>query len=111
MNPVLARRGFLAVAGIMAALLVALGIHNAFFNPGSAAAKPGAFWAAMIGLVPAAVILTGLATRPRWPVVGDSLVLVGAVPLGLLMWWTVVGPLLALTLVVLWFSTRTAARP
>jgi shikimate kinase len=110
MEPLLARKGFVLVALIMAALLVALGIHNAFFNPASDAAQLGAFWAAMIGFGPAGVILVGLGAQRRWPAIGDGLVLVGAVPLGLLMWWTIVGPVLALMLVALWLGAGKVVR-
>ena len=108
-NTSLAQRGFVGIAALMAVLYVALGLSNAFVNQEpSFVSRFGEFWGgvlgSLIGFVPAVMIVIGLRAQRRSPLLGGILVLIGAAPLAVGMYWTVVGPVLAVLLVILWAS-------
>ncbi len=58
------------------------------------------FWWAFIGLLPGAMILVGLWASMRSPLLGGILITVGAVPLAIMFYWTIILPLLAMTVVI-----------
>lgn len=100
MSAPLAERGFLGIGLLLAALSLALAAANLFAADDVwVVEKLGRIGAVTIGLIPALVILAGLGLRTRSPATGLALTFVGAIGFAIMMWWTILVPLLALLLV------------
>lgn len=111
MNTSMTQKGYLGVAVLLAVLYIAVGV-SAFFGEGREkdVRDYGRLGASMIGFIPAGIIVVGLWIKRRSPMLGGILVLVGAVPLAIAMFWTIFMPVLALLMVVFWVAARRSAK-
>ena len=92
-----AQSTFVGIALLLAGIYLLAGASISL-GAGNNGDIPRYVWAIM-GSYPGAMILAGLWMDKRAPVVGSILVLVGAVPLAVLFWWTMFLPVLAVVLV------------
>lgn len=99
MSTSVAQKTFMGIAGAMAGFYLVVGVlvSLGMGNPGDI---PRFLWA-VIGLCPGAIILVGFWTDRRSPLLGSILVMVGAIPLAVIFWWSLFLPLFAGSLVIL----------
>ena len=102
------QKAFMGVAALLAALYVAVGalVWVGMGNPGD---YPR-FALGIVGLSAGAMILVGLWVGRRSPLLGVTLVAVGAVPLAILFFWAIVPLILLLLIVLFWSKARWLAR-
>ena len=97
---VLHPHGFVGIALLLASLSVAVSVSNALAADDAwVIERHGRPVAVMQTLAPGLVILAGLAVSVRIPIIGGMLALVGTAVFSVMMWWTVIVPILALLLV------------
>ncbi len=60
--------------------------------------------------IPAAIIAAGLGVNLRSRLLGGSLKLLGAVPLAVMSWWTIIAPILAGLTLAIWIIAFRADR-
>lgn len=111
MNTSVARKGFIGVAMVLAALSVSLGVGNHLAADDSWVIQNiGRTRAVIMAITPAILIVTGLVINLRWRLLGGGMALVGTVALAVLMLWTILIPILAALAVVLWAIAYRSSR-
>ena len=105
-----AHKGFIAIAAMMAALSLAVAVSNSLAADDNwVIENMGRTPSIILMLIPAVIILAGLAAGLRSPSVGRILVFVGAAAVAVLWLWTIVVPALALLLI--WCGLAMTAEP
>ena len=102
-----ADRTFAAVAMFLAVLYISAGLSVwlGFWNPNEYARSS---WG-MVGLAAGVFIVLGVWVRERAPVLGAMLVFGGTIPLAVAFAWTLIPPVLAAFLVLVWGRSRFVA--
>ena len=92
MNTSVAQKVFIGAAVLLAALSVAVGVSD------------------FLAVIPAILIAAGLGINLRSRLLGGGLVLIGAAALAVIMWWTVLVPILAGLTALSWRTTLSSNR-
>ncbi len=99
--------GFLVIAGLLAAFYATLGVYILFDEDTSLNAIGSAVLAGLY-VAGGVMILAGLRLSKQAPWLGGVLLVVGALPLGLLVFWMFIPPVVAVLVTV--FGVRRARR-
>ena len=106
MNASAARKVFTGVALVLVAFSVSVAVSNSLRADDSWVIQNlGRARAVMIPIVPAIIIGAGLGINLKSRLLGGAVVAVGAVGFAVMMWWTILAPVLATVAVVFWFMT------
>jgi len=97
-NAATARRAFIGVAALLAVIYSAFGL---MVLAGGGGEDTDNAWG-LAGLAAAALIAAGLWIERRSPLRGTILVAVGAIPLAVLTFWSVLTPVLAGLIIIFW---------
>ena len=104
MNESAAQKVFIGVALVLVALSVSVGASNSLQGEETWVIQSfGSVQAVILPMIPAHVIGAGLGLNLKSRLIGGGLVAVGAVAFGVLMFWTILVPVLAAAAVVSWF--------
>ena len=104
MNASVAQKVLIGVALVLMALSVSVGVSNVLRGDDSWVIQNfGRAQAVIIPIVPAVAIGAGLALNLKSRLFGSGLAAVGAVGFAVMMWWTILVPVLAAVAVVSWF--------
>jgi hypothetical protein len=104
-------KALLAATLLLGAFSAVVGVLNVFADASDnlAVQEVGQFWAGMLGFVPAALIVSGFLAQRRSVTIGTGLLVLGATAIGVLHWWTILTPALAVLVLVL--GLRRASQP
>ncbi len=107
MNGSIAQKGLLGLAVLLAAFYATLGVYILFDEDTSLSTIVSAV-VAVLYFAGGAMILAGLRLSKQAPWLGGALLVVGALPLGLFVFWMVIPPVVAVLVTV--FGVRRAIR-
>ena len=104
MNESAAQRVFIGVALVLVALSVSVGASNSLRGEETwVIQRFGRAQAVILPIIPALVMGAGLGLNLKSRLIGGGLVAAGAVAIGVLMFWTILVPVLAAVAIVSWF--------
>lgn len=103
MHVITIQKSVAVTAGLLILMAFGLAASNFWSVEGTTVEPLGRFWAGMLGVVPAVLMMVGLLLSGRAPRAGGLILFLGAISFAVLMWWTIIIPLTAVLLAVLWF--------